>query len=184
MKSLALSAIVASAIVPLAAANGAVMTLGGALSHLCYQSALAADGRSFAVEGCTRALTEESLARPDRAATFVNRGILLMSGSRFADADADFDSALRLDRNLPDAWLNKGFVRLRQGNGREALALIQKGIDAGASRQALAFFARGVAYEQMGQFRSAYADLRRAQRLAPDWTMPREYLSRYRVQGR
>lgn len=181
MKAFVLStaAVAALATVPLSAANGAVLTLGGALSHLCYQSALSADGRSAALEGCTRALDEESLATPDRAATYVNRGIVRMSGGRFTDADADFDAALRLQSGLPDAWLNKGFLRLRQGNGREALPLIQKGIDAGASRQALAVFARGVAHEQMGDYQSAYADLRQARQLEPGWSLPREYLSSY-----
>ena len=185
MKALVLStAAIAASILPLSAATGAILTVGGPLASLCYRSALAQDGRSFAIEGCTRALNEESLARPDRAATYVNRGIVNMSGGHFTDADADFDRALRISSNLPDGWLNKGFLRLRQGDGRAALPLIQKGIDMGAGRQALAIFARGVAYEQMGDFRSAYADLRRAQALEPDWSMPREYLATYRLAQR
>lgn len=165
-------------------AHAAVLTLGGPLSYLCYQSALAGDGRSSALEGCSRALDEEPLATPERAATYVNRGIVLMSGGRLSEADADFDAALKLNGALPDGWLNKGFLRLRTGNGREALPLIQKGIDAGAANQALAIFARGVAHEQMGEFGKAYADLKNAQRLAPGWSMPTEYLASYRVKQR
>jgi tetratricopeptide (TPR) repeat protein len=164
-----------------ASAQAAVLTLGGPLSTLCYQSALGADSRPSALDGCTRALNEEGLATPDRAATYVNRGIVLMSGGRLKEADADFDSALKLNHGLPDGWLNKGFLRLRVGNGRDALPLIQKGIDAGASNKALAIFARGVAHEQMGEFSAAYADLKNAQRLAPGWSMPTEYLANYRV---
>ena len=107
-----------------------------------------------------------------------------MSAGRFAEADADFDTALRISDNLPDGWLNKGFLRLRQGNGRDALPLIQKGIDAGAGREALAIFARGVAHEQMGDYGAAYADLKRAQALEPDWSMPRDYLASYRLAER
>jgi len=168
---------------PISAAQGAVLTVGGPLSQICYKSALAGDGRSVALEGCTRALEEESLTKPDRAATLVNRGIVLMSGRHYAEADGDFDAALRLDGQLPDGWLNKGFLRLRSGDGRDALPFIQKGIDTGAGNQALAVFARGVAHEQMGEFSSAYADLRSAQRLAPGWSLPREYLATYRVSG-
>jgi tetratricopeptide (TPR) repeat protein len=184
VKAFVLPAVVASAIIPLSAASGAVLTVGGALSHLCYQSALAGDGRSSAQDGCTRALKEESLVGPDRAATFVNRGIVFMSAGRFSEADADFDSALRLNAGLPDGWLNKGFLRLRQGDGRGALPLIQKGIDAGAGRQALALFARGVAHEQMGEFSSAYDDLKQAQQLEPGWSLPKQYLASYRVTQR
>lgn len=183
MKAFVLSTVAAAAlaIVPLSAAQSAILTVGGPLAKVCYNHALAADGRSFAIDGCTRALEEEALARPDRAATYVNRGIVYMSAGRFALADADFDAALAINAGLPDGWLNKGFLRLRQGNGRDALPLIQKGIDAGAGRQALAIFARGVAREQMGEFRAAYADLRLAQKLEPDWKLPRQYLASYQV---
>jgi tetratricopeptide (TPR) repeat protein len=157
------------------------MTVGGPLAILCYRSATSSDGRSFAVDVCTRALQEEALAVPDRAATYVNRGIVYMSAGHFDEADADFDAALKIRDGLPDAWLNKGFLRIRQGHGRQALPLLQKGIDAGASRQALAIFARGVAYEQIGDYRSAYADLRRAQQLDPGWSLPRQYLAEYKA---
>lgn len=172
---------VALAILPQTPAAAAVQTFGGPLAKVCYDHAVAGDGRSFAIDGCTRAIDEEALAGPDKAATYVNRGIVYMSAGRFALADADFDAALKLNENLPDGWLNKGFLRLRQGNGREALPLIQKGIDVGAGNQALAIFARGVAHEQMGDFPSAYADLSRARDLQPGWSLPREYLASYQV---
>lgn len=183
MRAFVLS-ILCTAALPISAAQGAVMTIGGPLSHLCYESALAADSRAEALDGCTRALEEESLTTPDRAATLVNRGILFMSGGHYADADADFDAALKIEPRLADGWLNKGFLRLRTGDGHDALPFIQKGIDVGAGNEALAIFARGVAHEQMGEFSLAYADLRSAQRLAPGWSLPREYLSTYRVNDR
>jgi tetratricopeptide (TPR) repeat protein len=184
MKSLTLAAGAMVLVGPLSAANGAVFTVGGPLSRLCYESALSQDGRRFAVEGCTRALQEEGLLAPDRAATYVNRGILHMVAGHARDADADFNAALALDADLSDAYLNKGFLRIRQGKGREALPLLQQGIDRGARRQAVAYFARGVAYEQMGEFRSAYADIKRARDMEPRWNLPNEYLSRYVVSSR
>ena len=182
MKAFVLSTAAAVlAVMPSATATAAVQTFGGPLAKVCYDHALVGDSRSFAIDGCTRALEEEGLAVPDRAATYVNRGIVYMSAGRYALADADFDSALKLNQSLPDGWLNKGFLRLRQGNGREALPLIQKGIDAGAGNQALAIFARGVAHEQMGEYESAYADLTRARELQPGWRLPKEYLASYQV---
>ena len=181
MNSLTLAAGVAIMVIPLSASQGAVMTFGGPMSRLCYESALSRDSRPSAMENCDRSLSEESMTKPDRAATLVNRGILHMVRGHGASADADFNMALAIDENLSDAWLNKGFLRLRQGNGHEALPLIEEGIKRGPQRQALALFARGVAHEQMGEFHAAYSDLRRARELEPSWTLPSEYLSRYRV---
>lgn len=162
-------------------ANAAVLTLSGPLSSNCYRAALSNDSRAAAIDGCTRALEQEPLSASDRAATLVNRGIVYMSGGHADAADADFDAALKLNGALADGWLNKGFLRLRLGQGRDALPLIQKGIDAGADRQALAIFARGVAHEQMGNFRAAYTDLQLAQKMEPRWKLPRQYLASYQV---
>jgi tetratricopeptide (TPR) repeat protein len=180
MKSLFIAAGVATMAIS-GSATAAVRSLGGPLSQNCYQAALSHDVRSFALEGCTRALDEEGLLSSDRAATYVNRGIVQMTAGRLSSADADFDEALAIDANLSDAWLNKGFLRIREGKGQEALPLVQKGIDNGARRQALAYFARGVAYEQAGDFRSAYNDLVKARRMEPHWSLPKEWLSHYQV---
>ncbi|HEX8839026.1 MAG TPA: hypothetical protein VF750_01000, partial [Sphingomicrobium sp.] len=70
MRKLVLTAVLFVTAVPLSGAGAAILTVGGPLSHLCYKSAVAADGRLSALEGCTRALQEESLATPDKAATY------------------------------------------------------------------------------------------------------------------
>lgn len=184
MRSLTIAAGIASIALPLSAAQAAVMTLGGPLSRLCYEAALAHDDRQSAIDGCTRSLDEEALLKSDRAGTYVNRGILQMNRGDDAAADADFDSALALERDLPDAWLNKGFVRIRRGDGRDALPFIEEGIKRNPDRRALAIFARGIAYQQMGEFNSAYADLKRAHEIEPGWSLPSEYLSHYRVVSR
>lgn len=182
MRAFVLSTVAAASLAGFAVpAAAAVLTVGGPLAKSCYEAARGGSTGAYAIEGCTRALEEEGLPVRDRAATYVNRGIVYMGAGHFTDADADFDAALKLSENLPDGWLNKGFIRLRQGKGGGALPLIQKGIDAGAKRQALALFARGVAHEQMGDFRAAYADLTRARDLAPGWSLPREYLASYQV---
>ena len=184
MRTFVLAAGAALIISPLYSASAAVLSVGGPLSQNCYQSALSGDTRNQAVDSCTRALEEEPLSVRDRAGTLVNRGIVLMERGQDVLADADFDAALRIDKELPDAWLNKGFLRLRRGDGRAALPLLQSGIDRGAGHRAQAIFARGVAYEQMGEFKSAYADIKRAQELAPGWSLPAEYLADFHVAQR
>ena len=183
MKGLLLTAGVLM-IAPLGSANAAVMTLGGPNSRLCYEAADGLDDRVSAVEGCTRSLNEEPLTVSDRAATYVNRGILHMIGGRYRAADADFSMAIATDSQLADAWLNKGFLALRENRGRDALAAIEKGMQNGARRQALALFARGLAHEQMGDLSAAYADLSRARELEPAWSLPGQYLARYQLRDR
>jgi tetratricopeptide (TPR) repeat protein len=178
MKSLIFAAGVATLAVS-GSATAAVRSLGGPLSQNCYEAAVSHDTRSFAIDGCTRAIHEEGLLPTDRAATYVNRGILQMTGGRLTSADSDFNEALAINANLSDAWLNKGFLRIREGKGQEALPLVQKGIDSGARRQALAYFARGVAYEQAGNYRSAYNDLVKARQMDPRWALPKEWLAHY-----
>jgi tetratricopeptide (TPR) repeat protein len=182
MRSLKLAAGAAALLVPSVAAIGATLTMGGPLSQLCYQAALTHDDRSSSMEACDRSLGEEALTAPDRAATLNNRGILRMRSGRLAEADADFDAALAIDRNIPDPSLNKGFQRLRAGNGRDALPLLDEGIKRRPSRAALAYLARGLAYEDIGNFDAAYADLQRARQLEPRWALPARYLARYRAQ--
>lgn len=181
MKCLTFTSGIAMLAIPLSAASSATFTLGGPLSQLCYQSALARDARPSAIEGCDRSLAEDGLSARDRAATYVNRGILHMIRGHDANAEADFNAAMAIDQGLADPWLNKGFLRIKQDNSREALPLLDEGIKRQPEREALAFFARGLAHEDVGDFRAAYADLRRAHDLAPSWSLPSEYLARYQV---
>lgn len=180
MKSLTLAAGALLLVVP-NAGNGATLSLGGPLSQNCYEAALSGDSRSAMIQSCDRSLTEEALSQRDRAATFVNRGILQMLKGARGEADADFDSAIKLDQNLADAWLNKAFLRLKDNRGGEALPLIEESIRLGPQRRALAYFARGLAYEDVGDVNAAYADLQRAHVLEPRWSLPAQYLARYQV---
>ncbi len=171
----------AACLLPLSQANAAVFTLGGPNSKLCYEAASVLDDRSAMVEGCTLALQQDPLTREDRAATHVNRGILLMLTGRQTEADSDFREAIALDAALSDAWLNRGFLKLKQNRGAEALALIDEGLRRSPRRQALALFARGLANEQVGDLRAAYRDLQAARDLEPQWVLPGQFLARYEV---
>ena len=179
MKALSL-ALAAALGIPAASAAAAVITIGSPLALDCYTSAEKRDRNPDALEVCTRAL-QEPLGAEDRAATLVNRGVLRMIRSDLAGAEADFNEALALRPSLSDAWLNKGFLRVRTGDGSNALPFIEKALELSARRPALAYFARGIAHEQAGNIRAAYADLSRARDLEPGWPLPEQELSRYRV---
>lgn len=184
MKHLSLLAAAAIA-VPAASATAATLSFGGpGLASDCYRYAETRDSRPDAMNVCSRALAEEALDRSNRAATYVNRGVLRMMHRDVEGAELDFDAALELNPSLSDAWLNKAFLHLRTGDGQGALPLLQKAMELRARRPALAYFARGLAHEQSGDLRAAYADLKRARALEPGWDLPKEALSRYQIVSR
>lgn len=179
MKALSL-ALAAALGIPAATATAAIVTIGNPLALDCYNWAESRDPRPDAVETCSRAL-KEPLDVDDRAATLVNRGVLRMIHKDLAGAEGDFNAALALRPALSDAWLNKGFLRVRTGGGSDALPFLEKALQFRARRPALAYYARGIAHEQAGNVRAAYADLVRARELEPGWAMPEQALARYSV---
>ena len=163
-----------------APAAAAVTVIGGTAARTCYE---AADSPSSPTQetlsACDRALAAEPLAPRDVVATHVNRGILRVRGGDLAGGIADFDSAIRLDPNVGEAWFNRGAALLRRSAPTEALPSFEAAVALGIDRPALAFLGRAVAYEALGNVRAAYADYRRASELEPGWERPRAELARF-----
>ena len=182
MKSLpfALGAIaVAFTAQPLGAATTLNVTSSAAES--CYRSAAAKARSRAAVEQCSAALQNSVMNRDERVATLVNRGIMLMLANRSNDAIRDFDDALKLDALQPEAYLNKGLTHLRIGNSVNAQQLANRALELRTKKPAIAYYIRGLASEDRGDVRGAYADLRRAAAIDPSWNEPLAELQRYRV---
>jgi len=163
------------------AAYGSVTVVGGGFAQSCFLAADAQDSSLHAMNDCDRALSEELLEPRDRVATHVNRGILHFVKAEPAAANADFDRALQLDPNEPDAWLNKAIVTAQYLESVDPLPMIQKALELKTRRPAVAYFIRGIVQEKRGNLRAAYDDFRRAQSLEPKWDKPRIELSRYFV---
>ena len=180
MRKLSLLAAVAVTVLA-TGSHASVMTIGGGYATACYQSAKDQDARLPAIAECDLALAQEALVNADRAATFINRGILHLRRENLKAAGADFDAALRLDPRQPEAWLNKAIMQVRHGKAAPALPLVTHALEYGTQRPGLAYFVRAMAYEDGGNLRAAYNDLQRAQQLDPEWDQPAIELRRYRV---
>lgn len=181
MRTLTLAA---AAVVTAAAASSpshAITSSAGSLAGTCYSASLSFHATPVDLDTCTRALEQEALSYEDRVGTLVNRGIVRMNLNDRVGADRDFDTALSMDQNEPEAYLNKGLLRLRENKASEALPLIQRAIAAHTIRPALAYYARGVANEMLGNLKAAYTDLNQAHDMLPGWKLPEEQLARYRV---
>ncbi len=180
MKALLVALGVCAAAVAAFPARSAILTVGNSLARTCFESAKARAQSPSNLTDCNRALTE-ALSREDRVATLVNRGILRLIGNNHVGANRDFDEAIALDPSQPEAWLNKAIITVQQANSAGAVPLVDRALALKTSKPALAYYVRGIAHEDAGNIKAAYADLLQARNLAPGWKEPVEQLQRFRV---
>jgi tetratricopeptide (TPR) repeat protein len=183
MKAVVLSA-GAALLVGIAPAQAYTTNIGSSYAESCYRAAEVRDTSQTAKDTCDKALAEEALSTRELAGTHVNRGILWMQSGALDRANQDFDQALGLDATQPEAWLNKGIAQMKAGNSRAALELAARSIELRTKKPAVAYYVRGLANEDTGNLKAAYADLSRARDLAPTWRDPAIELARYQVRSR
>lgn len=162
-------------------ASASVISLGSDHAAACYRAAEDRDASRAGLESCNKAMAEEGLMRNDEVATHVNRGIIYLIRGNVREANADFDAALALDPNEPDAWLNKAVAHARFGKSTDAMPFVSKALELKTRRPALAYFVRAMAQEDSGNIAGAYYDLKRAQALEPTWVEPVAELKRFQV---
>lgn len=158
-----------------------VVNVGGSAARSCYLSAEARDASSKAMGGCDMAVQQGPLDSHNLVASHVNRGILHLVRNSYPDAEADFDRAMALSPNQPEAWLNSGIAQLEQGRAAAAEPRFEKALALRTTAPAIAYYGLALAKEDRGDLRGAYADLKRATELSPQWTAPVRELKRYRL---
>ena len=184
MKAFLLSATAITFLAATTPAQAGRITIGSTLARSCYEAAESHRSDRNSIRTCDAALTEEALTEHDITGTHVNRGILWMLSGDLNQADRDYDRAILLDPNEAEAWLNKGINALKRGNHELALQFVDKALALRTRKPAVAYYMRGIAHEEAGNVRAAYADLQRAQQLDPEWPLPGVELQRYRVRTR
>lgn len=175
----------ASLLVATAANAQSVTVIGSNADAIdCFHAADSETRRPAAVMTCDRALSSLDLDTHDRMATHVNRGIVHFRLENFDGAIADFDAALAMFPEQPDALINKGITMLAGGAGiDESMAIINRGLARHPQRPWVGYYGRAVAHELAGRDRQAYHDYRRAQELRPGWAPAEQALSRFSVRG-
>ncbi|QLC21600.1 tetratricopeptide repeat protein [Parasphingopyxis sp. CP4] len=165
-------------------AHATISVFGNTTARTCYESALNERSGPSDISTCTEAIQDRNITGRDRVASYVNRGILHVQNGNFERAIADYDEAIELDENEPEAYLNKGLALLHQRAAMtEVVALLTAAIENGTREPALAYYGRGVAHEMNGDVSAAYFDIQRASDLDPDWDVPARDLTRFRVVG-
>ena len=165
------------------AASQAISTIGSSAAQACYEAARDQRIARTDLSNCDQALAD-GLASPDLVATHVNRGIILALRGETSKALEDYETAIARDPGQAEAFLNKGLLLLRvPQRDQDALAAIDLAIAKKTTEPALAFFARGVAHEGLGNLGAAYRDYQQAAMLAPKWALPARELRRFRTKS-
>lgn len=161
--------------------HAAVTVLGNGIGAACYQAAEYGGGIAQGIELCTEALDQEALSKSDRAATYINRGILLSQRGDPEGALKDYNAGLSMDASHSEGYVDRGATYIALQRYREALDDIDKGIAMGAKKLQIAYYDRAIAREAIGDVRAAYLDYKKAVELAPDFALAQEQLRRFKV---
>jgi tetratricopeptide (TPR) repeat protein len=181
MLKLAVSALVMTTAA--SAAHSAVQVAGNSSAQTCYTAAAHQSDSRSDLRPCNFALDEEALNSFDRIATFVNRGIIHFHRGSYDRALVDFDRALGIDAENPEAMLNKAITLMRRDRrGEEALPYFTRALDLGTDQPAVAHYGRGLAHQLTGDLTSAYMDILTASELDPEWDAPRNDLGNFIIE--
>ncbi|MEJ0026476.1 MAG: hypothetical protein WDN01_10650 [Rhizomicrobium sp.] len=161
-------------------AQAAVSVIGAGPAQLCYQAADSGTAPEDSLIYCNIALAG-GLSDADRAATYVNRGVLKMAMAKFEAAAADFTAGLAINDKMGEGYIDLGATQIAGKRFAEAIANIDKGLALGTKEPQNAYFDRAIADEALGNLQAAYDDYRQALAIAPDFTLASDQLKRFKV---
>ena len=165
-------------------AAAAVTVIGDTSATDCSKAAFAGHADNDTLRSCDLALQNDLLDRRDEAGTYVNRGVLYMLLHNYVAARADFDTAIKIEPNLGEGWVNRGAVDIGEKRYQDGLTDINKAIELGIEEPAKAYYNRAIAYEGLDDAKSAYLDYQQALQLDPKWDLPKQELLRFTVTRR
>jgi tetratricopeptide (TPR) repeat protein len=162
-------------------AYAAVTVIGAGPAQLCYDGAEngAGDALDY-IFYCNQAL-KSYLTDHDRAATFINRGVLRLALNEPNTALEDFNAGLAIDASLSEGYIDRGASLIEIKKFAEAIDSINKGLALGAKRPELAYYDRAIADEAIGDVDAAYRDYQQALLAQPGFTMASDELKRFKV---
>jgi tetratricopeptide (TPR) repeat protein len=162
------------------AASGDVIFTGDPQAKACEEASRFGDFNGTGIDQCTLAIARGGLMTAhDMAATYTDRGAIYMQHKQFAQAKLDFDKAIELDANLGNAYVNRGGCMIALKRYADAIADIDKGLSLGPDAPEKAYYNRGIANEQLGDLKAAYADYSKALEINPNWAVAKSEVARF-----
>ncbi len=130
------------------------------------------------IRACTNALLTENLRIRDKAATYINRGILYVALEEYQSAIRDYATAKKLYPEFGAIYVNRGNLFFLGESYDSAISEYNKALGLGLKEDYVAHLNRGMAYEKLGRLYDAEADYRQAIALAPEWNIAKSKLER------
>ena len=158
---------------------GARTMIGAPNAQACSQFVASGDSSEAALAACDRAIATERLNRQLQIATHINRGALHLRRREGAEALADFDAVIAMDRRHAEAHLNRGAALVMQNQPGAAVTAITEALGLGVREPHKAYFNRGAAREALGDLRGAFEDYNTALDIQPDWGPANAELARF-----
>jgi tetratricopeptide (TPR) repeat protein len=182
MKKIILAILLASSGGAFAATPVQQMIFNVDAAAVCSKAAAGAGDLAEGSDYCTTALKDPVTVR--RAALLANRGIIKARLGDNQGALADYNAAIAVNPELGDAYVSRAGVLLTLGRYDEAVSDANRAMQFGTSNMAAAYYSRGAAEDERGQYDAAYRDYRQAVTLKPDYTPAAMQLSRFKVTTR
>ena len=120
----------------------------------------------LAIQHCTRAIESGQLSETDRAITFNNRGNTYFGKKDYDRAIRDYDQAIRVRPNYPEAFNNRGYAYFHKKDYDHAVQNYDQAIKLNP-KYAKAFNNRGGAHDEKRQYDQALADYEAAAGIDP-----------------
>ena len=165
-------------------ANAFVVVVGNSLGHDCFMAAKASVVGGNVDDGlatCTVALTDGGLTTHDRAATFINRGVLRHAKGLYDAAMEDYQDGINIMPDLGDAYVDRAAALIWMKRYDEAIVDVNKGIALGLSYPHLGYYNRAVAEELKGDFKASYFDFKKVLELEPTFQQATDQLKNFTV---
>jgi tetratricopeptide (TPR) repeat protein len=180
---LVFSVVAAACLTGLSPARAQVMVIGGGMARDCYHAVEYSKVASArAMQMCDEALDHESLKIRDRAATYVNRGILFMRQGNYQRAMWDYQEGLDLQPGLLEAKVNIGAALYGLKRYDEAMTALNEGLKTDSiEARAVGLYNRALIWELRGDAKSAYFDYKEALELNPTFVQAAKQLERFTV---
>ncbi len=155
-----------------AQADGLVVT-GNPDASECYRATMLPDmAAEAAITSCNIALNTRRIGRRQRASVLVNRGILYNHIGEYTAAVEDFEKALSLISDFPEAYINRGNTYYYTGQVERAIADYDRAIrlkpEGDYAYQSLAWLLATVPDERYRDGARAVRLAKRAVALDPD----------------